>query len=149
MPKLTALQQTALECTLEAAGSYTAAVRVCKAHGVKEGYLRDLFYRRGRFQYWRDERDRLLALATDRAVEAAQLSIEYVIDGLIGLTKGVNVQHSVRLGAYRALGDYLGMWKAQEVVLTVKDLEKIKEMNLEDEVLAEVREVCKELGIQW
>lgn len=137
-------QAQAMRCVIAAQGSFTAAAKIADKYQVSVGYIRDLMYLE-KHQPWRDELERHLK----RDVPAVDdLSEDYVIEGWMELT-GAHVQDSVRLGAYNALANHLGMGAPKEIILTVRDLEKVKEMGLLPQVEKELQNICAELGVEW
>ena len=129
-----------MECVLAADGSYTEAARNCKSYGISKHYIRDLMYSE-KHRAWQLELQRRLLSGMAKPEDVDE---NFVIQGLIELTAR-NVQDSVRLGAYKAIGDYLGMWAPREEILRVDDLKRLEELGIsKHDILAEIEEILNE-----
>lgn len=130
-----------MRCALEAGGRFRTAENFCQEkYGVSKGYLRDLFYKEKHID-WQIELKRRLVRSLPRGDE---LDEDYIIRGLMELT-GKHIQDSVRLGAFRSLGDLLGMWAPKEAILRVEDLRRLEDMGItKEEIWAEVEEILND-----
>ena len=138
---LTKKQIQAMCCAIAAQGSLTVAAKNCREkYKVSPGYLPDLMYSQ-EYRAWQAELESHL---NRDLPQTEDLDENYVIKGLMELTEA-HVQDSVRLGAFRSLGDLLGMWAPKETILRVEDLKCLESMGItREQILAEVEEILNE-----
>jgi len=104
---------------------------------VSEGYLRALKYD-PRYRPFRKEYQR----RTGEILNALEVDITYVLETLLELSRP-GMKPNVRLGAAKALGDYLGMWAPQRIE-RVGEIQDIVLRWPEDEILGEVKHILHE-----
>jgi len=129
----------ALECLLSAGGNVRVAAELSNGFtpSVSEGYLRALKYD-SRYKPFREEYHR----RTGEILNALEVDESYVLDTLLELSRP-GMKPTVRLGAAKALGDYLGMWAPQRI----ETAQKIEEIILrwpEEEIIGAVKGVIED-----
>lgn len=132
-------RKIALECLLSAGGNARVAAELSKQFtpSVSEGYLRALKYD-PRYKPFREEYHR----RTGEILNALEVDESYVLETLLELSRP-GMKPNVRLGAAKALGDYLGMWAPQRI----ETAQKIEEIILrwpEEEIIGAVKEVIED-----
>lgn len=137
----TVKRKVALECLIQAQGSVHFASIISKDHSmfVPEVYIRHLKHD-PEHRVFREEFRR----RTGELLNALEVNTAYVLETLLDLSRP-GMPPTARLGAARALGDYLGMWAPRQIEMSVSMIARLEEMGINaEDVIAEAQRIIRD-----